>query len=342
MKYSGLTAFEKHLRGAAPSHFAALYTILAKDPFLRKQALECLTAIMLKDEKVTAFTLQTFDAEKHSIAVILQELESLSFFVKKRMVVIQNADAFDKAATTKLEAYFASPNSSVYLVIVASTLNRATTFYKKAEKVGIVLDIAEEKPWEKEKIVAEWLKTEAAKYKKEISSFTCQRLVKQLGTDQSMLQGELQKLLCYVGDKKEIDERDIAAISISINLENTWQLGEAIFRRDPSTALRIGKALVADGTALIALLRQIRSQFQTEYQVCSLLAHGGTAANIAQEFTYMKGSILDRHVQQAQGYGMERFKKGLLAIDSTELQAKNSMLDPDFLLERLLIILTTG
>lgn len=341
MKYSTLGAFEKHLQGAAPNHFSDVYVILAKDAFARKQGVDRLVALILKDEPTPALCLHIFDAERQSADKVLSELEMLAFFAKKRVVVVQNADSFDKAATTKFESYFAAPNNTVCLVLAAETLNRATNFYKKAEKVGIVLDIAEEKPWEREKTIAEWLRNEAAALKKQIAPATCQLMVKQLGTDQALLHGELQKLACYVGERPTIDERDISAVCTSINLDNAWQLGEAIFRRDAPTALRISKALLADGVALIALLRQVRSQFQTEYQVCAILAHGGSSADVSQEFPYMRGTILDRHVRQAQSYGMPNFKKGLLAIDEAELQAKNSAIDPEFLADLLIVKLST-
>lgn len=341
MKYSTLGAFEKHLQSAAPDHFSDIYLLLAKDAFVRRQAVDKLSALILKNQVATGLNLYAFDAEKQSIHTVMQELEMLAFFVKKRLVIVHNADAFDKAATTKLENYFASPNHTVCLVLSAETLNRSTNFYKKAEKVGVVLDIPEEKPWEREKNVAEWLRTEAIAQKKQMSSTTCQTMVKQLGTDQTLLHGELQKLVCYVGDRPTIEEKDIAAICTTVNLDNAWQLGEAIFNRHAAIALRITKGLLADGTALIALLRQIRSQFQTEYQVCTILAQGGTPADISQEFPYMRGSILDRHVKQAQTYGMNNFKKGLLAIDEAELQAKNSSVDPEFLADMLIVKLTT-
>ncbi len=340
MKYSNLGAFEKHLEGAAPNHLAEVYLILAKEAFVRKQAVDRLVGLALKGEASPDLCLQTFDGERHDVQPILQELEALSFFVKRKLVVVHNADAFNKDATAKFEAYFAAPNRTTCLVLVSATINRATNFYKKAEKVGVVLDIAEDKPWEREKIVAEWLRAETLRLGKQMTASTCQLLVKQLGADQALLQTELQKLACYVGERPLIDERDVAALCGSINQDNGWQLGEAIFNNAATSALRISKALLNDGTAVIALLRQIRSQFQTEYQVCTLMAQGGTAADVTQEFPYMKGAILDRHLRQAQTYGMSRFRKGLLAIDEAELQAKNSAIDPDFLTEMLIIKLT--
>lgn len=341
MKYTNLRAFEKHLESAGPGHFADIYMILAKEAFERKAALDTLIKCVLKQEASPDLCLHLFDAEKHPIDEALAELETLAFFAKKRLIAIQNVDKYDKASTSKLEAYFATPNRAACLVLIAPTVNRATNLYKKAEKAGIVLDVPEEKPWEREKSIAEWLRATAAALSKQIDHSTCQILLKQLGTDQTLLHQEMLKLVCYVGERPAITDRDVAAICGSVNSENAWQLGEAIFRRDPATALRISKALLTDGTAVIALLRQIRSQFQTEFQVCSILSQGGTPADIAQEFPYMRGQILERHMQQAQTYGMARFKKGLLQIDDTELQAKNSSADPDFLVEMLIIKLTT-
>jgi len=340
LKYTILSAFEKHLESAAPNHLSDIYLIMGKEAFVRKQAVDRLIALVLRGEPSPELCIFQFDAERQPVESVLQELEMLAFFVKKRLVVVRNADAYNKDATLKLETYFASPNRTVCLVLEAAAINRATTFYKNAEKVGVLLDIAEEKPWEREKSVAEWLRNESNRMEKVMAPSTAQQLVKQLGTDQALLHSELQKLVCYVGDRTSIEAKDVSIMCGSVNHDNAWQLGEAIFNFESATALRISKALLLDGVALIALLRQIRSQFQTEYQVCSILTAGGSASDVGQEFPYMKGAILERHVRQSQSYGMARFRKGLLAIDATELQAKNSGTDPDFLAELLIVKLT--
>jgi DNA polymerase III subunit delta len=337
-----MRAFEKHLEGASPQHFADIYMILIKDPFERKMATERLTVSLLKEIEKPELSLRTFDADGQSMEKIIQELDSLAFFSQKREVVIQNIDKLDKAATDQLEDYFAAPNSSVYLVLVGPAINRATNFYKKAEKAGVILDIvSEEKPWEREKSLSEWLSKETAAQGKLLNQQACQAMLKQLGTDQVLLSNELAKLICYVGERKEITIQDISEICAAVDQENIWQLGEAIFRRDTVVALRIAKAHLADGVAFFALLRQIRAQFQTEYQICTLLAHGGSAQDIAQQFPYMKGSILDRHLQLAQGYGLQNFKKGILKLDETELLAKNSGAEPELLADMLIIKLTS-
>lgn len=314
---------------------------MGKEPFARKLALDRLSSLYLKADPSPALSTAQFDAEKCSVKEVLVELDTLAMFSSRRLVIVHNCDAFDKASTLKLEAYCDSPNRSICLAFTTTALNRATTFYKKLEKVGVVVDLPEEKPWEKEKTMTAWLQSAAAKEGKQLSLQAAQLLVKQLGTDQMLLSTELAKLVCYVGDRSAITDKDIGAICSVVSSETGWQLGEAIFKKDAFAALRISKGLLAEGLALIALLRQIRSQFQTEYQIGSILATGGSAADVAREYPYMKGMILDRHVQQAQAYGMDKFKIGLLAIDEAELQAKNSMTEPELLAERLIIKLTT-
>lgn len=342
MKYTNFRAFEKHLEGAAPNkHFADIYMIIAKESFDRKTALDRLTSLLLSTQKSPDLSLKAFDAEKIAIGDVMMELNAFSFFSEKRLVVIHNAEKLTKPSMAEFEAYFLKPNRNACLIITASAINHATNFYKKGEKAGIVLEVAEEKPWEKEKSLTEWINSTISAQGKSIAQQACQMLLKQTGTDQTLIHNELEKLLCFVGDRKEISFKDIGAVCSSVNIENAWQLGDAIFRSDANAALRIAKALLADGVAFLALLRQIRSQFQIKYQICSLIANAGTSADVAQQYPYMKGQILDRNIQMATSYGMPRFKKGMLKIDETEIQAKNSMTDENVLAELLIINLAT-
>jgi DNA polymerase III subunit delta len=339
VKLTHLRAFEKHLDGASPNHFSTLYVVLGKDPFQRKMAIDKLISALRKGG--SSFEAQTLDGEHLSTKELMNELNAMALFVTQRAIVIENADKLEKEATTALENYFEKPNRSIYLILSASSLHHGTNFYKKSEKIGIVLEFPEEKPWEKERSTQEWINAVAAAEGKSIDAQCCQLLVKLLGTQQELLHNEMQKLFCYVGNRAQITPQDISAIVSSIPLDNGWQLGEAIFRRDGAAALRICKGILLDDTPFFVLLRQLRSQFQTEIQVCSILTQGGGPNEVTKHFPYMKGAILDRHIAFSQGYGMQGFKAGLLTIDEAELQAKNSGLNTDFLAELLMIKLTT-
>lgn len=336
MKYNNIRAFEKHLEAASPNHFVPIYMILGKDDFQRKQAYSLLVKQLLGDEASNPMSLKVFDEDKFQIEDVLAELNSNSFFSKKQVIVIHQAENLLKPAVEKLLSYYEKPSSTTFLVITASSISGATNFYKKSESAGVILEIPEEKSWEKEKSLVVWIEHKVASLGKKIEPAAAQLLLKQIGTDQATLNQEIEKTACYVGDKPQITIQDIQAICISVNIENVWQLGESIFKRDAATALRISLALIQDGTPLLMLLRQIRNQFQTDFQICTILSNGGTPFDVSKQFAYMKGQILEKHMQFSMNYGLQRFRKGLILIDEMELTAKNSSIEHAYLIERLI------
>ena len=247
-----------------------------------------------------------------------------------------------KTAYLELEKFFDHPLKHACIVFEGGSLTAASTFYKKAEKAGVIVEIAApEKAWEKEKHVAEWLPMMAAEEGKKFHPQAALALIHNMGSDKGALYQELQKLLCYIGERNEITADDVSAISLSFNQETIWQLGEAIFKDDASSVLRITKGLMQNGSALIPLLRQIRSQFQTEFQISSILANGGGTEEVSAAFPRLKGTFLSKHIQAAQYYGYQRFKNGIIEIDKTEVEAKNSNTDPEILAELLMMKLVT-
>ena len=340
MRYDNLRAFEKHLEGAAPQHFSPIYFILGKDPSECQEAIHLLLRLLLPSPEMRDFGLTTFEGGQVEENALANALYSGSFFAKSRVIWIQQVEKLKKSLQENLEKYFHRPPPAQYLLLSATSWQKNTAFYRAVEKGGIILDLVEVKPWEKEKQLIAWVSKQAAAARKLMSYPVCQLLVKRAGNDRFLLAQEMQKLLCYSSDKQEITEQDVVAICPQQQVDSIWQLGEAIFRYDSAAALQIANALLAEGQPLLPLLRQIRAQFQTEYQVCLLLAQGKQAPEITQEFPYMKGQILERHIQQARHYGLKAFKDGLLALDATEIRAKNSGVEERLLLELLMIQLT--
>lgn len=336
MKYNSLRAFEKHLEGASPGHFSNVYMLISKEPYEYKTAGDKLIALLLSGQSQSDLCLKVFDCDNLDLNELTNELNTLTLFSPKQVILLQNADKLSAQGRTTLEPYIAKPSPTLFLIITASAINHSTNFYKKAEKSGVILEIPEQKPWEKEKVLLEWVMAEAAAAGKKMDQHVSQCLMKQIGMDQTMLHSELEKLFCYIGERDTVTINDISAICASVNIETVWQLGEALFRRDGSTAMRIGKALLDDGTAFLGLLRQIRGQFQTEFQICSILASGGNSNDVTQRFPYMRGNILERHMGMAQSYGMKSFSKGMQQIDAVEVMAKNSSADHEVLAELLI------
>jgi DNA polymerase III subunit delta len=335
LRYDNSQAYAKHIKSAGAEHLAPVYLIISKNSRDIKEAVDQIKQLMAHADIVR------FSAEGLKLSVLIDELQTISAFSPKRVIILNQSEKLNKSATQTLSDYFSRPNPQVHFVLTASAVDKRTSFYKTAEKSGVILDIPEEKPWMRVKTVQRWLREKVYHDGKQIEPQACEGLMQQIGTDQDLLVQELNKLYCYIGERPVITVQDVCAISSSVNVDDIWKLGEAIFHFNVSLALEVFKALQDDGAPFLALLRQVRSQFQSSFQICTLLASGKGRDEVSKQFPYLTPHLLNKKLQVAQGYGMARFKLGLLTIDETEYKAKNSLDDDRFLGEMLIVKLST-
>lgn len=338
MKIVNLSNFEKQLEIWDCQSFPRLFGMISKEVFHRQKAIEACTKSYLN--LFAKGETSQYDAEADQFSFFFDEISSLSFFSTSKLLILNNAEKLTKAEIELLEKSLITIPPSISIALSFTALAVNTRLYKGIEKNGCLIDIPEEKSWEKEKKALEWLLQEAVRQHVKIDPKAAQVLVKQIGPDYALLAQELEKLICYTFERKTITSRDIETLSIHMPSETAWQLGEAIFLRNSGQALRIAQSLLQSGVAFLTLLRQIRSQFQTELQVCSILTSGGSAEHVSQQFPYMKGRILELHLNMAKSYGLDRFCKGMVCIDEHELIAKNNPIEHELLAQRLIFKLT--
>jgi len=335
MKYDNFAAFEKHVENSAPAHFADVYLLVSKEPYDRA-ALEQVLIQKIQKSRKNVQT-KSFSAESVEMGPFLLDLNAFSFFAEHQIFLLRNGEKLKGEDRDLLAEYFDSPHRKATLAISAETIATNTKFYKKLEKVGVVVDLPKLAPFAEKQFVSEWARNYFQVAGKEISPQVLDGLLQQLGTDRNYLEQELEKLILYTGDQKTIENKDIEAICVKTNQETIWKLGDAIFARNAALSMQILRALLLEGVEGIPLLRQIRNQIQRGFQIYSILREGGTSSQITEIFPYMKGSILKKNIDSATQFGMERFKKALLLIDEGELESRNGNIPFDILAEKLIL-----
>ncbi|MBT3393507.1 MAG: hypothetical protein HN411_00140 [Waddliaceae bacterium] len=277
-----------------------------------------------------------------TVASLLQELDTVPLFGDGHRVVVYNIDKASKCVIEALKGYISKPMESLSLVLTASSLPSNTVISKGAEKNGVLLRIADLKDWERERNIQPWIVQRFTDAGKKVSGAACVAIIKGVGTDKQLLVNEIEKLVIFVGDRGTIEVGDVAAITTMATTETIWQWRDALLDGDGSGALRIGKALLYDGAPIQMLLANLRTQYQTGYKVCDVIEGGGAAHDVTALFPYMRGNILERNMSQCRKYGSERFRKGLIEINASDLLSRNSMLADDFIVETLMVKLTDG
>lgn len=78
-------------------------------------------------------------------------------------------------------------------------------------------------------------------------------LLKERIRDEALLAQELAKLINYVGDKKLIEVKDVAAIVTEVREEDFIRLSEAMARKDKKQIIAILETLLSQGLSLLAV-----------------------------------------------------------------------------------------
>ena len=325
MRYTQYKAFEKHLQSSSPSNFSSLYSLIIKDPGERALAFDLLK------KRINAETVILFQADSQGEKELLSQLDDLSLFSGRQLLHLQGCEKLSKSGQASLEKRIQHILPSIVLVLSAETLSRQGAFYKAIEKHGVVLDIGEEKPWEKEKSLAEWIIERAQQEKKTIDPEAVNILARGTQVSLAILASEWEKLLTYCCEKSKITPTDVHSICCLTSNDTGWLLGEAVLGQNHKHALETAHRLLDQGNALFPLLRSLRHQVTTALFLATAEREGKREL-ISQKFPYLKGHMLEKQVQAASRFGPRRLAGVLQTIDEFEFKAKDGCDDPKLLL----------
>jgi DNA polymerase III subunit delta len=303
----------------------SLFLVVARDDYDREQA----EKILVGDKEPTVVL-------GESARRLMDELESASLFASQRVVLVRGAERLPAAIAQEVARYCDRPNQAVMLVMTAAAKPHAS-LYKSFDKEGVLVDVAALKPWEQERLLAEWLVSEARQRGAQLTAAS--QLVGTVGTEKGLLIQELEKLITYVDGKGPIDAAAVAALAVGVPTEAVWGLGQAIFASDGRRAAAVWRDLLGQGVAPLAVIATLRSQIHKGLTLASLAARGATRQEMASALPQLRERALYKALQEAEKYGLARLRQALLLLSDLELQLKSRALPErtaiDILLQRL-------
>lgn len=290
-------------------------------------ALETLKGVLPKRTVAEIVTLQ-----------LLQEWLAPSLFGEKRGYILESCEKLKKPLSTYLEKTF--PWNGVICALTSSFLKSDHPLYRLAQEKGVIVDLTFEKPWEKEARFQKWVIGWAKEKKIACDAKTADVLLKRVGFDRPLLERELEKIWCFLGERQKMTEDDIRQVVVASKEESSWQFGNALLQRKGGEALYLGKAQLSQGVSLQGLLVQTRSQFQTAYKIASLSHLGASLQHIQKELPHLRPKMLETTLQTAVHYGLDALRLGLLAIFECDVALRSTQTNPELLMEKLVTILT--
>jgi DNA polymerase-3 subunit delta len=186
-----------------------------------------------------------------------ESLQTLPFFGDGKVIWLQNCNFLgdertaSASAVTETLAELAQELKDfafekVRLLISASKVDKRKAFYKAIDKLGTVLLLegwsSDEKDWA---IQAEdWATKKIQSRGKTIDDEALGELVNRVGPNARQLDGEVEKLCLYVGERAEIGVQDVTTICSRNKTARAFALGDALGNRNlPELLQRLDEEL---------------------------------------------------------------------------------------------------
>lgn len=317
VKFQTSSAFEKHLQGSFPDHLAHVYLFISSCDYEKRLWTEQLVQLLKK--KDSGLQVTRFDAPENSPMVIQDEVRAPSLWGGLRVLIVEQIDKV-KPLGPFLDL-LNHPSPDVFLIFLASTAKPVAELYQKGKKDLVAVDISEEKPWDKERRLQEWLREEARKAGKLLSSDVAAELLKHLGTDLATLHQELKKLITFIAERNTIERKDVEAICGAKDLTTGWQLAETVVWKQPVSL----KEKISDLGFLFPFLGQVRYHLQLGAQLADLIERKTAPHELKKHFPSVRS--LDKFIPVATQRGTQFYLRGLLKLYDFELLAKSASID---------------
>jgi DNA polymerase III subunit delta len=199
---------------------------------------------------------------------ILDRARNVPFFFSPWRLFVVDMDKaaqadLDKAEEEVLREFFADPTPKTTLIVMYhGRLARTKGLFKLFESLPRTVVEIEEMAAYKERELAPWIEESASRLGKRIASDATARLIETVGADLRLLDGELEKLAVYAGERKTIERADVLAVSDWVKDFDPWEITNALEAGQIGRAILIMDKLLAEGVAPQILMGSLAGFFR--------------------------------------------------------------------------------
>ncbi|MEM7394883.1 MAG: DNA polymerase III subunit delta, partial [Verrucomicrobiota bacterium] len=145
--------------------------------------------------------------------------------------------------------------TSAVLVISGAKADKRATLYKTCKELGEIAEfMVPEKGYQAEEEARQWAGNYFKQQTCRISPDAMEAFLRRTGVDHRQVVLEGDKLVSYVGDRKEITVDDVQAIVTAAKDALAWDLTDAIGSRNLKETLRILRRLLAQKESEVGLI----------------------------------------------------------------------------------------
>jgi DNA polymerase-3 subunit delta len=257
-----------------------------------------------------------------------------------RLVLVRSAHRLKSDSSKTLENYLEHPSTGTVLVLVVGASQRARG-RGKAEPSWLRSKAAARWTHEfggmNEEGVVGWLSSRLGAEGAKADSQALSLFIEVVGTDLQLLATESDKLLTYLGDRKEVSEEDIRLVLGASRVDSIFDLRNAVGTRDVTKALEsLDNLLLQWGTQPSQIIWMLSSYVLNLYMIRTLESKGFTLGEIAQKLKINLYYLRVNDQPQSKKRNSEEYRRCFALLCNAEKRLKSGgVTDSRILLETL-------
>jgi DNA polymerase-3 subunit delta len=307
-----------------------VYLVVGPEEYQCRQAIELLKKHLVNPES-QAFDYSEFIAGETAIDEIIEAANTFPMISKRRVVIVNQAEKLNEAEQDSLADSIKTMSLRSTLILFAPDLDRRKKFYKTLREGSCVAEF----PKLKGPALEHWAEAYTRKQGYRISSSAIKKIVDLAGSDLQTLATELEKLLLYAGNTKDVPDSAVEDLVRGSRQQSIFDLINAVGRHDRSGALKSLANLVSMGehplVVVVMLARYCRQVLiaQEGLLLGSSAREIGIAAQIPPYF-------LNDFLRQARSANPGSIRQMFVRLADIDRSLKSSSLDGRLLLENLI------
>jgi DNA polymerase-3 subunit delta len=300
------------------------------------------------------------DADKAVIGEILDELQTIPFFTKRKIVALRNADKFISAGGQEdegdeqdkqngqdvsagasnreiLEKYFENPSPTGILVITVKSWPKNTRLAKKLPAIGTLVEVRAPKDDELIRRLTDYAR-EA--HSKGLDYRTAGLLVELAGDNLTQLYTEIDKLAAYAGNEKAITAAHVESL-IGRNREfDAFEVIESCLHRKTGPAIeRLRKMFAEDKSAEYTTIGAFAFHIRRMFTAKKLLMEGNSQYEVAGKARIFYNK--EAHFALLKRLSLKQIGDQLKILADTDYAIKRGLAQPRIAIEQFVLQLAT-
>lgn len=246
---------------------------------LDKEMIEKYLSKLILKESIIDNSVIRYTLNEDNVNDILEECNTMSLFSLKKLVILESTNALSSKGKeiTEITKYLDNYNKNVILVFtsLSDKVDTRKKIYKKINEIGKIECLNKDNNYLKKLI-----KEKINDYK--MNDIVIDYFLNKVGSNINNIENELDKLMIYKLDEKEILKEDIDSMCISNMEEEIFALSDAIIKNDNKKALELYNLFITRSYEVTQMIGLIASQFRFLLQIKLLYNKGKSNDEIAK------------------------------------------------------------